>query len=456
MNKYKCIKLFTKIFNNAELHIYENDNVNRNGLLFKAKDISNILGIKNINEIISKLDDPVLYRLEQSRDPDLCSSLYKTESQGSTDDEMMKSEWFFTEFGLYEILCISRKPLAKSFKICVLNIINEYNELQLKRKQHKLEFEYNLEKEQLKYEFEIEQHELLQELKSKNEEIQKLKKDNKIYKNEQNEPVSSTDCTINRIPEHSYSLSCTDPNRGRRDRPELKNQYKTERQGQNRTVEYVDINSDDYKNIKKFVESCIDYQCENNSSLGQTDFIDIESNDNEKSDNEKSDNEKSDNEKSDNEKSNNKIPKLSVKRIKKVFLTKCNNNYYYKIINTNINNKKFTLILEHIFNKKAINSLFENCKWQTSFNENIINAQEGHKKKLYMEIYLFLKDNIKFSEKKHLLNDKLKKLYAHFIEKTPNVFIEFKNLNYKIFVEVFENVLEVRAYDGTYFNLIKK
>ena len=453
MNKYKCIKLFTKIFNNVELHIYENkmnDNENSNGLLFKAKDISNILGIKNINEIISKLDDPVLYRPEQSRDPVLCSGLYKAE--GSTEDEMMNiSEWFFTEFGLYEILCISRKPLAKSFKICVLNIINEYNELQLKRKQHKLEFEYNLEKEQLKYEFEIEQHELLQELKSKNEEIQKLKKDNKIYKNEQNEPVSSIDCTINRIPEHSYSLSCT---------------ASLVRQGQIRTVEYVDINSNDYKNIKKFVESCIDYQCENNSSLGHTDFIDIESNDNEKSDNEKSDNEKndneksdnekSDNEKSDNEKSDNTIPKLSVKRIKKVFLTKCNNNYYYKIINTNINNKKFTLILEHIFNKKSINLLFENCKWQTSFNENIINAQEGNKKKLYMEIYLFLKDNIKFSEKKHLLNDKLKKLYAHFIEKTPNVFIEFKNLNYKIFVEVFENVLEVRAYDGTYFNLIKK
>ncbi|NBT60013.1 hypothetical protein EBT16_14665 [bacterium] len=73
-----------------------------------------------------------------------------------------------------------------------------------------------------------------------------------------------------------------------------------------------------------------------------------------------------------------------------------------------------------------------------------------------MEIHLFLKDHIKFSEKKHLLNDKLKKVYANFIEKTPNVFIQFKNLNYKVFVEVFENLLEVRAYDGTYFNLIKK
>ena len=431
MNKYKCIKLFTKTFNNYDLNIYENrinDNENHTGLLFKAKDISNILGIKNINDIISKLDDEYKIKIQKKHIND----------DDNYDEIMNISEWFFTEFGLYEIVCISRKSLAKSFKICVLNIINEYNELQLKKKQHKLELQCNLEKEQLKYEFEIEQYNLLKELKSKNEEIQKLKKDNKINKNE---TVSSFyTCNTNTIQE-PVSLSCT------HSRSELVQVQK---------VEYVDINSDDYKNIKKFVELCIDYQCENNPSLLQSEFIDIESNNNEKSENEsnnESNNEK--NNESDNEQ-NNKIQKLLVKRIKKVFLTKCNNNYYYKIINTNINNKKFTLILEHIFNKKVINGLFENCKWKIAFNEHIINTYEGLKKKLYMEIYSFLKDNIKFAEKKHLLNDKLKKLYANFIKKTPDVFIQFKNLNYKVFVEVFENLLEVRAYDGTYFNLIKK
>jgi prophage antirepressor-like protein len=77
--------------------------------LFKAKDIGDLLGIKNIKDTINGMDDQ-------------CKILKKA-PVGNTDRCL--EQLFLTEDGLYELLFISRKPIAKQFKVWVRNIIKE-------------------------------------------------------------------------------------------------------------------------------------------------------------------------------------------------------------------------------------------------------------------------------------------------------------------------------------------
>ena len=59
--------------------------------LFKAKDIGELLGIEQIRKTIQNLDE----------------------------------QWFVTEDGLYELLFISRKPIAKQFRLWIRNTLKE-------------------------------------------------------------------------------------------------------------------------------------------------------------------------------------------------------------------------------------------------------------------------------------------------------------------------------------------
>jgi anti-repressor protein len=74
--------------------------------LFKAKDIGDLLGIEKIRDTVVKLDD----------------------------------QWFLTEDGLFEVLCISRKPIAKQFRIKVREILKEIRLTGKYPKSSKLEF----------------------------------------------------------------------------------------------------------------------------------------------------------------------------------------------------------------------------------------------------------------------------------------------------------------------------
>lgn len=73
--------------------------------LFRAKDVASWLGIKNVPDLVKRIDNEEVHRLN------LCGL------QGET--------WFLTEDGLYELLMQSRKPMAKQFKKGVKKILHE-------------------------------------------------------------------------------------------------------------------------------------------------------------------------------------------------------------------------------------------------------------------------------------------------------------------------------------------
>ena len=73
--------------------------------LFRAKDVASWLGIKNVPDLVKRIDNEEVHRLN------LCGL------QGET--------WFLTEDGLYEALMQSRKPVAKQFKKGVKKILHE-------------------------------------------------------------------------------------------------------------------------------------------------------------------------------------------------------------------------------------------------------------------------------------------------------------------------------------------
>ncbi len=98
--------------------IYENP-------LFKAKDIGELLGIKNIRDTVSKLDGECKIKA----------------NVGNTDVGNNSDTWFLTEAGLYEVLFISRKPIAKQFKAWVRNVIIEIRKTGEYKLQKKVENE---------------------------------------------------------------------------------------------------------------------------------------------------------------------------------------------------------------------------------------------------------------------------------------------------------------------------
>ena len=86
--------------------------------LFKAKDIGDLLGIEQIRKTIHNLDDKCKIKINapksKGKDFEGVNSIV-----GNSD------AWFLTEDGLYEVLFISRKPIAKQFKTWARNTIKE-------------------------------------------------------------------------------------------------------------------------------------------------------------------------------------------------------------------------------------------------------------------------------------------------------------------------------------------
>lgn len=72
--------------------------------LFKAQDIALMLSLKNVSDMIQRVDEEERSKLNLGR-------------QGET--------WMLTENGLYEVLMQSRKPIAKQFKKGVKAILKE-------------------------------------------------------------------------------------------------------------------------------------------------------------------------------------------------------------------------------------------------------------------------------------------------------------------------------------------
>lgn len=75
--------------------------------LFKAKDIGELLEIKKITKTIENLDEE-------------CKILKVSPTRGC-----LQEQWFLTEDGIYEVLFISKKPIAKEFKKWVRKTIKE-------------------------------------------------------------------------------------------------------------------------------------------------------------------------------------------------------------------------------------------------------------------------------------------------------------------------------------------
>lgn len=72
--------------------------------LFRANDVQNWLGLKNVSRAIANVDEDERLNLKLSRGG---------------------SMWFLTEEGVYELLMQSRKPIAKQFKKGVKKILHE-------------------------------------------------------------------------------------------------------------------------------------------------------------------------------------------------------------------------------------------------------------------------------------------------------------------------------------------
>ena len=107
--------LLIKQFNDLNITIYGT----YEEPLFKAKDI----GIEKIRKTIENLDAS-------------CKVLKDAPTGGG-----LQEQWFLTEDGLYEVLFISRKPIAKQFRVWVRNIIKEIRlkgkyDLEEKLKEH--------------------------------------------------------------------------------------------------------------------------------------------------------------------------------------------------------------------------------------------------------------------------------------------------------------------------------
>ena len=73
--------------------------------LFKAKDVAEWLELTNVTDMVSRIDEEELTKFNLGS------------RQGET--------WFLTEDGLYEVLMLSRKPIAKQFKKGVKEILKK-------------------------------------------------------------------------------------------------------------------------------------------------------------------------------------------------------------------------------------------------------------------------------------------------------------------------------------------
>ena len=146
--------LLVEKFNDLNINIYGT----YEEPLFKAKDIGDLLGIKNIRDTIASLDEGCKIKA----------------NVGNTDVGNNSDTWFLTEDGLYELLFISRKPIAKQFKVWIRHIIKEI------RLKGKYDLEEQLKAKEIEYEKQLKEKEL-ELIKYKEKIYEEIEKSGHIY-----------------------------------------------------------------------------------------------------------------------------------------------------------------------------------------------------------------------------------------------------------------------------------
>ena len=158
--------LLIKQFNDLDIAIYGT----YEEPLFKAKDIGDLLEIKNIRDTISNFNE-------------------KQKGVVLTDTLKGKQEvTFLTEQGLYKVLMRSRKKIAEQFQDWVCEVIEEIRkkgkyDLEEQLKQKELEYQQQLrEKEQKELEYQQQLEAKEQELvRYKNKTYEEIQKNNHVY-----------------------------------------------------------------------------------------------------------------------------------------------------------------------------------------------------------------------------------------------------------------------------------
>ena len=203
--------LLIKQFNGLNIQVYGTYEEQ----LFKAKDIGDLLGIKNIKDTINGMDDQ-------------CKILKKA-PVGNTDRCL--EQLFLTEDGLYELLFISRKPIAKQFKVWVRNIIKE---IRLKGK-------YDLEKK----------------LEERNKQIEETAKELDLYKKKTYEEIEKTGHVYIIQTDGGYKVGKT---------KDINNRVKGLQTGNNNEIKVVfDFNTSNSDLLEKIVHYILDrYRCNSN------------------------------------------------------------------------------------------------------------------------------------------------------------------------------------------------
>lgn len=109
-NENQTNQLLVEQFKHFNIEIYGTFNEP----LFKANDIGNLLEIKQMRKTIQNLDEDC-----------------KIMEPGNTITGL-KDQWFLTEEGIYEVLFISRKPIAKEFKKWIRKTIKQIRQNRIK------------------------------------------------------------------------------------------------------------------------------------------------------------------------------------------------------------------------------------------------------------------------------------------------------------------------------------
>ena len=140
---------------------------------------------------------------------------------------------------------------------------------------------------------------------------------------------------------------------------------------------------------------------------------------------------------------------IELSSLKSVFVSKSNNNYNYRMVNTKISTNEFKKILQNLTGTQLVNNILNNYKFALIFNDKI-EFKSDFKREYYSKVKEFIKNNILFTEQGELSIQKLKKLYSTF--KKEQVYNTL-NINYKEFFEAFEELLQIRAYNSKFYNV---
>ena len=114
----KITVIDSEVICNQQVNVYGT----REKPLFLAKDVAKWLGHSNPSKMISKIDDDekmVIYAKLSLQNSDINDSYIPSES----DSYKANNYLFLTEFGVYEVLMLSRLPKAKEFKKGVKEIL---------------------------------------------------------------------------------------------------------------------------------------------------------------------------------------------------------------------------------------------------------------------------------------------------------------------------------------------